>query len=214
MPKIMPLPFLLWKIETEAPHYIVMMTQSMSPMRAAMKILASQCAGNEETPENTKETASTASSDAIDTPRDNNNANNSPSNNTTGDIPSSNAFEHENNTAASHNEDEPTDVSAGDRDAAEASTDTIALLEATSELVPKIIDDVDKLVQELVEKRKRPEEWIARRIFGDAFHVMDRVKVPIHHTAKAAYFRALREAMFLMDATDVRKVKEVLRKKG
>lgn len=46
------------------------------------------------------------------------------------------------------------------------------------------------------------------RIFGDAFHVMDRIKVPIRHAAKPSYFMALRDAIFLLNPEDVRNVKK------
>jgi hypothetical protein len=47
------------------------------------------------------------------------------------------------------------------------------------------------------------------RVLGDAFHVMDRVKVPMHHDFKAAYFRALRGAIFILNPQDVQNVKDV-----
>jgi hypothetical protein len=49
------------------------------------------------------------------------------------------------------------------------------------------------------------------RILGDAFHVMDRVKVPMHHDFKPAYFRALRAAIFIFNPHDVAKVKKALK---
>lgn len=52
------------------------------------------------------------------------------------------------------------------------------------------------------------------RVLGDIFHLMDRVKVPMHHDAKAAFFRALRAAFFLMDEEDLKRVKDVCEKKG
>ena len=48
-------------------------------------------------------------------------------------------------------------------------------------------------------------------ILGDAFHVMDRVKVPMHHDFKPAYFRALRAAIFIFNPHDVAKVKKALK---
>jgi len=80
-------------------------------------------------------------------------------------------------------EDDVVEIDAGDEEAKDASAETIELLHATKDLVPKLIANVDKLVQELAEKRKEPEMWITRRIFGDPFHLMDRVKVPVHHTS-------------------------------
>lgn len=43
---------------------------------------------------------------------------------------------------------------------------------------------------------------------------MDRVKVPMHHDLKAAYFQALRAAIFMMDAGDMARVKRVVEKRG
>ena len=51
-------------------------------------------------------------------------------------------------------------------------------------------------------------EMILSRVLGDAFHVMDRVKVPINHCYKAAYFMALREAMFILNPQDVKNLRE------
>jgi hypothetical protein len=42
---------------------------------------------------------------------------------------------------------------------------------------------------------------------------MDRVKVPMHHNYKAAYFSALRDAIFLYDSRDKKAVVEVLSQK-
>jgi hypothetical protein len=68
-------------------------------------------------------------------------------------------------------------------------------------------------IDDLTEEEASILELISR-ILGDAFHAMDRVKVPMHHELKAAYFRALRGAFFIMDAGDARRVKHVLQQKG
>jgi hypothetical protein len=52
---------------------------------------------------------------------------------------------------------------------------------------------------------------VLTRVLGDAFHVMDRVKVPMHHDFKIAYFRALRAAIFLFNPEDVANVKRSLK---
>ena len=36
-------------------------------------------------------------------------------------------------------------------------------------------------------------------VIGDAFHFMDRPKVPVHHSSKKGYFVALRHAWFMFD---------------
>jgi hypothetical protein len=46
---------------------------------------------------------------------------------------------------------------------------------------------------------------------GDAFHFMDRPKVPVHHKLKKAYFRALQEAWFAWDPVALAEVKDALR---
>ena len=52
-----------------------------------------------------------------------------------------------------------------------------------------------------------PNDQVLSRILGHAFHVMDRVKVPINHCFKPAYFMALREAIFVMNPVDVQNVR-------
>lgn len=52
-----------------------------------------------------------------------------------------------------------------------------------------------------------------KRVLGDAFHLMDRAKLPMHHEYKALFFRSLRAAMFIMHREDVEEVKEVLKNK-
>jgi hypothetical protein len=51
-------------------------------------------------------------------------------------------------------------------------------------------------------------------VLGDAFHFMDRVKVPVHHNWKAAYFLAFRDAIFIYDADDKQKVEAMLESIG
>ena len=52
------------------------------------------------------------------------------------------------------------------------------------------------------------KDMILSRVLGDAFHVMDRVKVPVNHCYKAAYFMALREAIFIMNPEDVNNLRD------
>ena len=61
----------------------------------------------------------------------------------------------------------------------------------------------------------RPPDFIRDRfssVLGDAFHYMDRVKVPINHDSKKGYFFALQEAWFAWDPVKLEMVKGVLRK--
>lgn len=51
---------------------------------------------------------------------------------------------------------------------------------------------------------------ILTKVLGDPFHVMDRVKVPMHHDFKIAYFRSLRAAIFILHPEDVTALKTVL----
>jgi hypothetical protein len=55
---------------------------------------------------------------------------------------------------------------------------------------------------------------IVKRVLGDAFHFMDRIKVPTHHEYKAAYLRTLRSAFFICDEHDLDLVKAVARGNG
>lgn len=52
---------------------------------------------------------------------------------------------------------------------------------------------------------------VLTKVLGDAFHVMDRVKVPMHHDFKPSFFRALRGAIFILNPQDVSNVKTALR---
>jgi len=51
---------------------------------------------------------------------------------------------------------------------------------------------------------------VLSRVLGDAFHVMDRVKVPMHHDFKFAYYRSLRAAILIFNPHDVDKLKKAL----
>lgn len=53
-----------------------------------------------------------------------------------------------------------------------------------------------------------------KTVLGDAFHFMDRSKLPMHHEYKALFFRCLRAAMFIIQKEDVEEVKAVLEEKG
>eukprot|EP00978_Attheya_sp_CCMP212_P017595 scaffold47123_cov39-Attheya_sp.AAC.2 len=89
------------------------------------------------------------------------------------------------------------DVAAGDDAAAQATLEETALLDAYIDIVQKILEVADKLASSCNET-----------------HEHTTVKVPVHHDAKAAYFRALCDAIFFFDADDIKAVKEVLRRKG
>ncbi len=87
-----------------------------------------------------------------------------------------------------------------------------AFLEGLDETIAKIINDANDLAEQ-----GTPDElhqWIFSRVLGDGFHLMDRVKVPMRHDFKAAYFRALRAALFIHDSGDLERVKRVLQKKN
>jgi hypothetical protein len=51
-------------------------------------------------------------------------------------------------------------------------------------------------------------------VLGDAFHFMDRPKVPMHHEYKKPYFFALQEAWFAWEPSRLEKVKASLRTSG
>jgi hypothetical protein len=52
------------------------------------------------------------------------------------------------------------------------------------------------------------------RVKLDIFHAMDRIPIAKKHGLAALYFRALREALFIYDELDVRRVRDVLNRKG
>ena len=51
-------------------------------------------------------------------------------------------------------------------------------------------------------------------VLADIFHLMDRIKVPMHHAFKKGYFVALRQSFFAWDATALNRVQDVLRAQG
>lgn len=51
-------------------------------------------------------------------------------------------------------------------------------------------------------------------VVGDAFHFMDRPKVPIHHESKKSYFVALRDAWFAFDEVKLAELKDILESNG
>lgn len=102
----------------------------------------------------------------------------------------------------------------------------LAMDDEFTKTLEKIIQDADALAQSESTKAATnnieedlPLEELHRhskgkKVLGDAFHFMDRAKVPMHHDFKALYFRALRAAMFIMEESDVEDVKAVLESKG
>ena len=57
------------------------------------------------------------------------------------------------------------------------------------------------------------EPKLTARVLGDLFHIMDRVKVPMHHDFKAV-FQALWALFFIMDAGNAEIAKKFMGKKG
>jgi hypothetical protein len=51
-------------------------------------------------------------------------------------------------------------------------------------------------------------------VLGDAFHHMDRAKVPVHHSFKNGFFVALRRAWFMFEPTAYEALKAKLRAGG
>ena len=51
-------------------------------------------------------------------------------------------------------------------------------------------------------------------VLGDAFHAMDRTKVPIRHEARKGYFVALREAFFVWNPVKLNELEERMKKSG
>ena len=63
-------------------------------------------------------------------------------------------------------------------------------------------------------KRRKVEPKLTTHVLGDLFHIVDRVKVQMHHNFKAVYFQALWVTFFIMDAGDAERVKKVMEQKG
>lgn len=60
-------------------------------------------------------------------------------------------------------------------------------------------------------QQQNTQQVLLTRVLGDAFHVMDRIKVPMHHDFKPSFFRAIRAAIFVLNPEDVRQLKAALR---
>ena len=131
--------------------------------------------------------------------------------------------------------DEASGLGSGDAAAATATCTAVGLVDALADQILKIIQDADLFAEanretilneqsmeqtdtgeddERREKRQKMTPKLISRVLGDAFHLMDRMKVPMHHDFKAAYFQALRAAVFIMDAGDVERVKDVMKSNG
>ena len=121
---------------------------------------------------------------------------------------------------SSHMPSAADDVANGidaDADAAledwEPSTDEIDLLRATAASMASSASDSGSQSSAL----DPPPAAIADRyssVTGDAFHFMDRPKVPMRHEIKKAYFVALRDAWFIFNPKMLHDVKQALRAKG
>lgn len=86
-------------------------------------------------------------------------------------------------------------------------------------------EELERLIKEADELAKSQEQQSnndgntnrsnlpLKKVLGDAFHFMDRAKIPMHHEYKALFFRCLRSAMFIMNKDDVDEVKKVLEQK-
>ena len=57
-------------------------------------------------------------------------------------------------------------------------------------------------------------EPIRSRIIKDVFHLMDQIKVPRRHGLANDFSRRLRDALFVVDEDDKKKVEAVLLKQG
>lgn len=60
-------------------------------------------------------------------------------------------------------------------------------------------------------QQQNTQQVLLTRVLGDAFHVMDRIKVPMHHDFKPSFFRAIRAAIFVLNPENVHQLKAALR---
>lgn len=98
-----------------------------------------------------------------------------------------------------------------------------ALDTSFDEKLAELIAEADRLAESQVTNEseednrlpvdQQPRNSKHKTVLGDAFHLMDRAKLPMHHEYKALYFRSLRAAMFIMNKDDVDDVKAVLESK-
>jgi hypothetical protein len=108
------------------------------------------------------------------------------------------------------------DVEEGCEDIfAGASSRQLAVAYEMQASVTRIINDASTLAMLQKDHNLSPRQSKEQQvILGDAFHFMDRVKVPVHHDWKAAYFSAFRDALFIYDTDDKQKVEVVLESMG
>lgn len=103
---------------------------------------------------------------------------------------------------------------AGDSNSPQQTLDQTAYLEGLEDTIDKLIKDADSLTKSVsANDENELSKQVFSRVLGDGFHAMDRVKVPTRHDFKAAHFRALRGAIFIMDSGDLKRVKRVLQKR-
>ena len=94
---------------------------------------------------------------------------------------------------------------------ATASSRQVAFALESQSVVERIIRDANELA---TSQNQNGSGMTQPLVLGDAFHFMDRVKVPVHHDWKAAYFSAFRDAIFIYDTDDKAKVQAVLESLG
>ena len=118
----------------------------------------------------------------------------------------------------------PVGISAGDAAAFSATDESIALVKCLSDTFNNFIANADAFAEDnksnletqdyndegsaarvddkAHQKRRKVEPKITNHVLEYLFHIMERVKVLMHHDFKAFYFQALWAELFTMDAGD------------
>ena len=98
----------------------------------------------------------------------------------------------------------------------EATIEQVAAVTELDSTIEKIISDCQDFVDDIHNQYHTNSNCMKMwtRVLGDAFHLMDRVEVPINHAFKASYFQALHSATFIFDKNDEEQVKRVVIQKN
>lgn len=86
-----------------------------------------------------------------------------------------------------------------------------------AELAAKLVEKQGKTCTMLCDKLEDPPDEIQQifsAVLGDAFHAMNRAKVPVRHEYKKTYYVALMNAFFVWDESRLKEVKKTLKDNG
>lgn len=115
-----------------------------------------------------------------------------------------------------------------ERDPSDA-VDSDILVSCTEEPCNTVFEAEDHIPDQVAKDPDSQERWstafdrletleiptsIRSRVLADPWHIMSLIKIPATHGLRSAFSRALRDAMFLIDASDRKAVEDVLATRG